>query len=285
MNTTQQDWQERIDAARKTLEQRLDEDVSLEELADIALYSPFHFHRLFRALTGETVREHVRRLRLERAAHHLVHAATDILNIALTARYDSHEAFTRAFKSRFGIPPSEFRAQKREIRAVRITKCKEFNMDVRIESRSDEHIAFVRHTGAYNDVGAAWGTLMKWGWTKMMFGKPDTFGLCHDDPDVTPAEKLRYDACMVVDAKTKTKGDIQTRVLPAGHFAVTLHNGALDQISSTYAKLFARVESGPIQNQSWRLGDPPSLEKYLTDPRKVKPDEMKTEIWMPVHAA
>lgn len=285
MNSTQQEWHNRINAARALIEQRLDEDLSLDELAAAAHYSPFHFHRLFRAVTGETVREHARRLRLERAAHHLTHGDDDVLHIALAAGYDSHEAFIRAFKSHFGLPPSEFRKQQQNVPKLQAKSIKEIAMDIRIEQRPQEHIAFVRHVGPYNDVGGAWGTLMKWGWTKMMFGKPDTFGLCYDDPDVTPTDKLRYDACMVVDAKTKTKGDIQTKSLLAGSYAVTLHHGPLDEISATYAKLFARIESGAVANTTWQLSDPPSLEKYLTDPRKVAPADMQTEIWMPVKAA
>ena len=88
---------------------------------------------------------------------------------------------------------------------------------------------------------------MKWGWTKMMFGKADTFGLCYDDPDVTSADKLRYEACMVVDAKTKPKGDIEVKDLPPCAYAVGLHEGPLAELSGAYAQLFARVASGPIE--------------------------------------
>lgn len=157
-------------------------------------------------------------------------------------------------------------------------------MDVRIERRDPVHIAAVRHVGPYNEVGDAWKTLMKWGWTKMMFGKTETFGLCFDDPDVTPAERIRYEACMVVKPDTKVKGDIIIRELPGGAFAVAVHEGPFDTISATYATLCAQVVSTAIDGTSWKLGDPPSREVYLMDPRKTVPADMRTEIWMPVSA-
>jgi len=280
------EWHTRIDRARRLIEDRLDEDLSLEDLASAAHYSMFHFHRLFRARTGETVREHIRRLRLERAAYRLTQGDDGILGIALDAGYESHEAFTRAFKARFGIAPSVFRDERRRVQDERSQTArpqqKETAVDVRIEKREPARIAFVRHTGPYDKVGEAWGKLMKWGWTKMMFGKAETFGLCFDDPDVTPAERVRYEACMVVDAKTKPKGDVELRDIGAGSYAVGLHEGPYDRIGNSYAQLLAEVSSHPIDGRNWKLGDPPALERYLNDPRKTKPDELKTEIWMPV---
>ncbi len=285
MTASEQDWAARIDAVTRLLEERLDEDVPLEELASAAHYSMFHFHRLFRGLTGETVRERVRRLRLERAAHHLSHSETDILRVALDAGYDSHEAFTRAFKKRFEVTPSVFRTERRALHSPRTEATENTDMNIEIRRQPPVHIASVRHVGPYSEVGKAWAALMKWGWTKMMFGKPETFGLCFDDPEVTPTEHVRYEACMVVDGKTKVKGDVTLKELSGGDFAVALHEGPYDQIGSTYAELFAHVAREPVGGKQWRLGDPPSREVYLNDPRKTKPQDLRTEIWMPVSAA
>jgi len=273
-------WQDRIARARQLLESRLDEELSLDELAQATAYSVFHFHRLFRAATGETVRQYTRRLRLERAAHRLTVGKEDILPIAIDAGYTSHEAFTRAFVARFETTPSAFREARREVHQHRITPMQD--IEVRIEQRQPVRVAFVRNVGPYNTSGEAWGKLMKWGWKKMMFKPPETFGLGYDDPDVTPAEQCRYDACMVINEKTKVKPPVETKEFAGGTYVATLHEGAYDNISNTYAKLFARVASGPIDGKSWMLGDPPSLEKYLNDPRKTKPEDLRTEVWMPV---
>src|SRR5262249_28425430 len=108
---TSEDYRARMLRVLVHIQQNLDAPLPLEELASIALFSPFHFHRIFRGLIGESVKEHVRRLRLERAAHRLRHTGQQITEIALDAGYQSLESFTRAFHRIFGQSPTEFRAR------------------------------------------------------------------------------------------------------------------------------------------------------------------------------
>lgn len=274
------EWTTRIARAQRLLEQQLDEDVSLDDLAAEACYSPFHFHRLFRAATGETVRQHVRRLRLERAAGQLVHTQDEILGIALAAGYGSHEAFTRAFQAHFDASPSTFRAEQRTIRHTPAPTMTD--APVRLETRPAAHIAYVRHVGPYIGAKDAWQSLMKWGWKRMIFGKPELFGLAYDDPQVTDESQCRYEACMEVKAGTKVKPPVETREQPGGTYAVYTHKGPYEEFAQAYANLVARIESGPIDGQQVCFADPPALEKYLNDPRKVKPEDLVSEIWMPV---
>ncbi len=276
-------YHDSVTAARRLIEQRLDDPLSLEELSAEVGLSPFHFHRLFRGLTGETVAVYARRLRLQRAAQRLGQGADDILQIALDAGYGSHEAFTRAFTRQFGVSPSTFRQARRQTRIpMQHALWKEAPMDIRIENATACHIAFVRHVGPYEGVGEAWGQLMKWGWSKMIFGKPDTFGLCYDDPDVVAPEKIRYDACMAVKPGTRVKAPVETRDLPAGTFAVVEHVGPYEQFAEVYARLCGQLASEEVAGRRWRLADAPSREKYLNDPRKTRPEDLRTEIWMPV---
>lgn len=279
------DYRERIGRARAMIESRLDEDVPLEELAAAACFSMFHFHRVFRGMTGETVREHARRLRLERAAHRLTRTGDDILRVALDSGYGSHEAFTRAFGARFGVAPSVFREERRAVIAHERGQKGAGAMEVRIEEMAPARVAYVRHVGPYTGAGEAWSTLMKWGWSKMVFGKAQTFGMCWDDPEVTAPEKIRYDACMVVGDKAKVKGDVQLQDVPGGTFCVALHEGAYERLGETYAGLCAAVCGGEVGGRRWRLGDPPSLERYLNDPRKTKPEDLRTEVWMRIERA
>ena len=88
----------------------LDETISLEDMAAVACFSPCHFHRIFRGMVGESVAEHIRRLRLERAAQLLRRTDKPVIEIALAAGYETHESFTRAFGAAFGQAPSSFRA-------------------------------------------------------------------------------------------------------------------------------------------------------------------------------
>ncbi|MCA9310632.1 MAG: GyrI-like domain-containing protein, partial [Phycisphaerales bacterium] len=143
---------------------------------------------------------------------------------------------------------------------------------------------YVRHVGPYDEVGGAWKALMTWGWKRVIFGKPTTFGLCFDDPEVTSREQVRYEACMVVPEKVTPRGAVQVRDLEAGTWATTLHEGPYSSLGTTYARLFAHVASESIEGRRWRLGDPPTLEVYLNDPRKTPPERLRTEVGVRVIA-
>ncbi len=91
-------------------------------------------------------------------------------------------------------------------------------------------MAFVRHTGPYNECGAAWEKLCSWAEAKGLFG-PNTqlLGLCYDDPEVTPPEKIRYDACLTIDTDVRPEGEVGVQEIPGGRYAVTLHQGAFGE--------------------------------------------------------
>src|SRR5215831_15074390 len=93
------------------IQRRLDDPPGFRELAEAAYLSPYHFHRIFRAMVGESPKELVRRLRLERSAHRLLHTETPISDIAVEAGYDSQQAFAKAFQVEYGATPSTFRTQ------------------------------------------------------------------------------------------------------------------------------------------------------------------------------
>src|SRR5437763_4395204 len=111
---TEQAYRERVLRVLVYIQNYLDEALALDELAAVAHFSPYHFHRIFRGMVGESVMEHVRRLRLERVAHRLKSGDQPVTRIAFEAGYEAHEAFTRAFGALFGQSPSQFRAAHRE---------------------------------------------------------------------------------------------------------------------------------------------------------------------------
>ena len=112
---TLESYQERMVRALVHIQGHLDEPLPLEDLAGVACFSPFHFHRIFRGMVGESVKEHVRRLRLERSAQRLKLSSQPVTAIALDAGYETHESFTRAFRAMSGQPPSEYRENHRPL--------------------------------------------------------------------------------------------------------------------------------------------------------------------------
>jgi AraC family transcriptional regulator len=98
-----------IEEVTRYIRQHIDEPLNRETLAAVAGFSVPHFHRIFTAQKGENVAAYVRRIRLERAGWKLRMGAVDITEVALAAGYESHAAFSKAFKQQFGFSPSEFR--------------------------------------------------------------------------------------------------------------------------------------------------------------------------------
>lgn len=103
------DYSEGIEEVKRYIRTHLGDPLHREVLAAVAGFSVPHFHRVFTASTGESAASYVRRMRLERAGRKLRMGAVNITEVALAAGYDSHAAFSKAFKQQFGLSPSEFR--------------------------------------------------------------------------------------------------------------------------------------------------------------------------------
>jgi len=288
---TLHDYSERVLAVLIYIQQHLDEVISLDALADIACFSPFHFHRVFRGLVGEGVMEHVRRLRLERSAFQLKSTDRPVTRIAFDAGYETHESYTRAFSAMFGQSPSAYRKAHDMIRPPHAPSGVHFDekagasgfkpvrgdatMDVRIETIPAMRVAFVRHIGPYAEVGVAWQRLCSWAWPKGLLGPQSSMiGLCHDDPDITPPERIRYDACIPVGPDVKAEGDIGIQMVDGGQFAVAMHKGAYANLGKTYAEICGQWAA----KNNRQLGPAPSIERYLNNPQMTPEADLLTEV-------
>jgi AraC family transcriptional regulator len=276
--TTLQSYQEKVLRVHLRIREALSrgEGVpSLEVLAEEACLSPFHFHRVFRGLTGESLAEHIRRLRLEWAAGQLRFSEKGVLTIALEAGYESHEAFTRAFSRCFGKSPSCYRGEQAHPGLEGIY------MKIAIKTVPARKVLFVRHTGPYADCGKAWGALCGWAGPRGLMGPRSQFlGLSYDDPDITPPEKLRYDACLIPERDVEAVFPVSAQEIPGGEYAVTLHEGPLEKLHETYQRMCG--EWLPTSGRS--LKPFPSVEIYLNDPDRTPPEKLKVEIQIPLES-
>ena len=106
---TIQDHSDCVEEVLRYIRAHIHEPLDRETLAEVAGFSVPHFHRVFTAQVGESAISYVRRLRLQRAGRKLRMGAVDITDVALAAGYDSHAAFSKAFRQQYGLSPSEFR--------------------------------------------------------------------------------------------------------------------------------------------------------------------------------
>jgi AraC family transcriptional regulator len=287
------DYKRRMLRVLVHIQQHLDRRLGLEELADVACLSPYHFHRIFTGMVGESVKEYVRRLRLERAATHLRLSSASVIDIALNAGYNSHEAFSRSFKAAFGIAPSQYRSARRvefaaapsglhydEPITLRFrTLRRGGNMEVEIKQLEPMRVAFMRHIGPYGEVGAIWDrftTIM--GKDGHLCGVPMMFGICHDDPDVTPPSKLRYDACLPIGDDFEPTGDIGVQTVAGGDYAMTTYTGPYSGLGQAYSEFLGQW----LPRSGRELRNAPCFEVYVNDPQSTPPEELMTDIYVPL---
>lgn len=280
------DHKERINRVLLFIQDNLNNPLRLETLSNVACFSPFHFHRLFYAYVGETLSDYVRRVRLERAATKLIHTGEPITSIALDAGYETPAAFTKAFGQYFGKTPSEFRTVKgigfsQKMLELNVTDKEEKAVKPEIRKKKEQKVLFVRRTGKYDKAASeAWSTLTKFAYSRKLITKNTLgIGIPHDDPDITPEEKIRYDACITIDKDVKPEGDIGIQTLAGGRYAVFLHKGPYEKLKDTYRAIFSHW----LPSSGEKLRDALCLEVYFNrDPRRTKPENLRTEIYIPL---
>jgi AraC family transcriptional regulator len=290
------------DAVQRVIEHvasHLDEALELDTLAGQACLSRFHFHRVFRGMVGETPMELVRRLRLERAAWRLLHTDRPVTAIAFDAGYETHEAFTRAFRDCYAKPPSEFRLRK-SARIELAAPCgvhfrddgriSHFiprdsggrTMQVSIITQPELRCGTVRHVGPYMQINEAFARLGELAQPAHLFERPGAMmvALFHDDPDSVPADQLRSDAAVVVDADTPLPEGLTEQRIPAGEYASTMHVGPYEQLGDVWARFMG--EWLPASGR--RIAGGPSYEVYLNTPMDTPKEKLRTEIRIPLES-
>jgi AraC family transcriptional regulator len=231
------------------IDRHLDQKLDLNTLAGVAHFSPFHFHRLFHALMGEALGDYLRRRRLEIGATRLrAQQRLSVLQVALGVGFGSAEAFTRAFRARFGCSPTQWRNSKRgqvtgKARQAAAapkrkhvdSRHKEFLMKVKIIDRPPVHVAYLRHLGSYGPaIGLFWmSTVAPWMHTNNLMGR-DRFGISLDDPAVTRPAQCRYDACVESPEGETLSGDPGRKVIPGGKYATLPFEGTGAEIGAAW---------------------------------------------------
>jgi AraC family transcriptional regulator len=281
--STVADHRARILRAVVEIERDLDRDVSLDEMAEQACLSRFHFHRVFAGLMGEGPAEYTRRLRLERAAHGLVTTSDRIVTIGKRAGYAKPESFTRAFMARFGVTPSAFRAEHAPRWADRVPS--DEKAKGRIEAVPELPVAFIRYVGPYENVVPQFDRLRQWGQARAGRAPkgrdPLLIGIAHDIPGVTPPDQLRFDCGMEVEPGCRPEGEVGVRRAFGGVYAIALHQGTFATLAESYARLAREF----VPSQKAVLAGGPAIEIYLTPPERTMTEPGLTEILMGVRIA
>lgn len=253
-------------------------DLSLDALAEVAALSRFHFHRVYRAVTGETAAQTVRRMRLHRAAVLLIRTAMPLAQVARDVGYPHLSSFARAFTDAYGTPPAAFRARG-ELRPfpphARTGETLMYPVDIRDETA--RQLAAVPHRGPYPEIGRAFEKLFATLAARQMLGNTGKMvGVFHDDPQVTPAADLRSHAG--VELAAPVEPPLEALNLPAGRHAVLRFTGPYAGLSAAYDQLFGIW----LPQSGQEPADVPSFEVYLNSPMDTPQEALVTEIHLPL---
>ena len=279
-------YAERIDRIVRFLNEQVESAPSLQDLADVAQISPFHFHRVYRAVTGETPSGTLRRLRLARAVAMLRDTNKPVTEIAFDIGYESSQAFSKALRQVTGCSASELRKDRGKLDALAKEmagapkRTEGSKLEVRLVSVEPFRVIAARHVGRPEGLFAAFGALFEWGEKSgYLDDYRGIYGIPIDDP--RDEEGARFDCCFDFGPTAKPQNPYSETTLGGGLYAVARHTGPYDGLEEKYDDLF-----GPwLLSSGHSLRDSRAYNHYLVDPGSVPPEQWETDIYMPVDAA
>jgi len=256
--------------------------LSLEALASTAALSPFHFHRVYRLMTGETLAETLRRVRLARTLPELEAEGQSITRAAAGAGYGSSQAFARAFRAATGGSASELRAGRTEL-IDRLLKPApggdgDVALEVEIVSTDPLRLLAIRNVGAYAELNLAYERLFEAVFSRNpMDALQGIYGVWHEDPRFTKPDALSFDCAIAVGDIVPPDG-IDCLELAAGRHARLRHVGDYDSLHESIDRLYAIV----IDQGLGGFADRPLFVNYVDDPSGRDAAELRSDIYLPL---
>ncbi|MBT2117955.1 GyrI-like domain-containing protein [Dyella sp. LX-66] len=278
-----------IERAVALLQRAVDTGAELPDpgqLAEAAHLSAFHFHRIYRALTGETPGGTVLRLRLLRALKLLADPAQPVTDAALAVGYETPQAFARAFRQAYGASPSELRAQPERVaqaieQSSRAPTPAHEAVELRVEVVSMEpfRVIAVRHRGAFDGLDRVYLGLFEWAATQgLVEHVAGVYGVPHGDHRDGPPEGYAFDCAVAFDRPAEPGAGLIAEQLGGGTWARYRHVGSFDLLDDATDALLAHWLPGSGRE----LRDLPFFHHYLDDPEQTPEALLRTDIYLPV---
>lgn len=274
-------YEQRIEKVIEYIHQNLEQSLTSEVLADVAHLSPYHWHRIYRAITGESAAATVKRSRLHKAAAELIRTDKAVEDIGVSVGYREVHSFNRTFKAYYGLAPGQFRQMNKAPSNNKTTGSvnSQKNYPVSMEVKPDMHLLGLWHRGDFMDIGSTFEKVMA---QCQMHGilpaAPVTVGVYFADPEITDFESLRSFAGVSVGASITAPKGLQHIHYQGGKFACLTHQGPYALLNPTYHWLYGcwlPASGEAVRNQ-------PCCEIYLNTPVNTDPADLLTMICLPV---
>jgi AraC family transcriptional regulator len=284
------------------------EQLNLDKLADVAHFSPFHFHRIFSTFVGETPADFCLRIRTENAAQQLNDSPSKtISDIVFACGFSSMALFARTFRRYFGMSATVYRKIEQpivvkdgvyyskngqplskknqiyvplnnELCSANLKQLVIMETKVIVKEMPDMLAIYCRHTGAFSEIHKAYGKLMQFAGPRGLIGKNShTVTVYHDDPSVTEISKVRQSACLVVDKDVAVEGEIGKMTIKGGKYAVGHFEISVTEFENAWNTMCVwMAESG------YEPGEGNTYEFYYADPENHPEHKFVLDICIPV---
>jgi AraC family transcriptional regulator len=313
-----EEYLSRINRVIDHIDANLCGELRLKKLASIAHFSPYHFHRIFKALVGEPLNQFIQRIRVERAATKLVdQPKQSVTDIALDCGFSSSSAFARVFKNHFSMSATEWRRKCEEhmgkirkenskngqreskgwkdnggpasyiesiSRSRRHTMPHTKSISVDVSEVPEMHVAYVRHIGPYKGdselFGRLFNKLFTWAGARNLINVPETkvMAMYHDSPEITDENKLRTSVCITIPEHTKIDGEVGEMIIPGGTYAI----GHFEIDDNGFEDAWNYMYGSWLPESGYQPDDRPSLEQFKNDPKEHPEGKHIVDIYVPV---
>jgi AraC family transcriptional regulator len=255
-------------------------DLSLDALSDVAAMSRFHWHRVFRAMTGETLAQAVRRIRMQRASYLLAMTDQPLAVIAASVGMDNLASFNRCFAEHFLMSPTTFR-KRGELRPFVRTPPPRRDLMHPVEIRTEVPIRLVAlpHQGAYHEISRTFQKLSAVMASRDLFRNAGRMiAVFYDDPQSVAEADLRSHAGFELTKAADLSAPLEDVTLPGGRQAVLTYTGPYAGLPAAYDELFGIW----LPRSGEEPADTPSFEVYLNSPMDTAPENLITELHLPL---
>lgn len=299
MNETRREYLKRINFILDLIEENLDADLSLESLSKEANYSSYHFHRVFLIVVNERLNEFITRKRIERIASILlVESDISLSKLAYKYGFNSDNSFSRAFKKYYGISPTQFKTDGKEIISKigiesfslekyicsidNIKQWIKMNAQITIKELPEIKLASISDIGNFENIGGMFQKLMEWGAQKEILDTSNfkAITIYHDNPNITQSSRVRFSTCVTISKNINTDGEVRQRNLKKGIYAIGRFEIKTEDISKAWSAMCVWVIEN---NYEFRDGD--YFEMYHNDPKNHPEQKVVVEIGIPLEKA
>lgn len=265
MTDNQSFYTQKVNLALDFIEENFEMKITTAQLADISAFSEFHFHRIFKAITGETVNRYVKRLKMSKSRRTLTLDNKPITEVALDYGYTSSANFARDFKQYFDESASSVRDKRASTDPLPPDG---LNLSyVGYRDYPPFEVIYKRVMTGYRplEIRKAFQELLDWiQKNNLPFESVRSYGIGYDDPDFIDPDKCRYDACVTVDKDVSY--DIESfnrKTVNPGRCLVYLLEGKSEDFGRAWDYVFKKV----IHTEGIRPGDSPHFEEYVASER------------------